>query len=202
MDNSLDLFKYNNELISIKDMNNDLEISQAKWNDIFEYFLTQTSHVYFLGFKRWIENDNLMNTINFISEKILVNIGNDNRIILCKLKSNILIMDRTLINRMFYYYEYPTLIFIKDINQEEALIKYAEKLPLGDTPLTDLPYLFTASRESQLDVLWLRKSLDMDFPWKTIRSPLALNEEISRPWYKKLLNSIGFNWDIKITKNK
>ncbi|MCW1961282.1 hypothetical protein [Chryseobacterium viscerum] len=201
MDKSLDLFRYNEDIISIKDMENDLEIKQIKWDDIFKYFSINTSYVYFLGFKRWVENDNLMNTINFISDKILVSIGDDNRIILCKLKIDTLI-NRELINRMFHYYEFPTLIFIKNIEQEAEIVKYTQRLPLGNIPLTNLPYLYTASRESQPDVLWLRKSQDMDFPWETTRSPLALKEEFSRPWYKKILNSLGFYWDIKINRNR
>ncbi|REC59079.1 hypothetical protein DRF65_27865 [Chryseobacterium pennae] len=200
MDKSLDLFRYNEEMISIKDMENDLNISQMKWDDIFKYFLINTSYVYFLGFKRWIEDENFINTMNSISDRILVNIGNDSRIILCKLKVSTLI-NRSLLNRMFYYYEFPTLVFIKNIEQEQEIINYTEKLPLGDIPLTNLSYLYIVSKESQPDVLWLRKSSNMDFPWETMRSTLALKEELTRPWYKKLLNSLGFDGDIKINKD-
>ncbi|MFZ4931104.1 hypothetical protein [Chryseobacterium sp. Mn2064] len=203
MDSDLDLIRHNEDLISIRDMNNDLDISSTKWDEIFDYFSQNTSYIYFQGFRRWIEDDNLMNTINYISEEILVDKEKDHSIILCRLKSNTLIVNKLLLNKLFYYYEYPTIIFTKGIDQQKNLIKYVNQLPADlFSMFTVMSGIYIASRDSQFDVLWLRKSQNMDFPWETTRSPLALKEEISRPWYKKILNSLGFYWDININRNR
>lgn len=201
MDENLDLIRFGNR-ITIKDLNQDLDISDRKWDFVFEYLLSETAIVYFEGFRLWVEDEDFIKNINYLADQVLVN-NRDYFIFLCKIKPGFITINRGLLNTMWEYYEYPSLIFLKDENQEQKLVEICNQLPLAKEKITEaLNGVFIARRGGHPDVLWVEKSSDVNFPWHTTRSPRAIEREESRSWFTKFLNSLGFYWDIKINRKE
>jgi hypothetical protein len=199
MREDLDLFVKGNGL-SIKDLDDDLDISDSKWDFIFEYLLKEATIVYFEGFRLWVEDNDFMKNVDYLSDGILLD-KNSHSVLLFKLKPSSILLNRSLLNKMWEYYEYPMLIFLKDGTQESKLIELSNQLPLAKDKITEsLNGVFTVRRAGQPDVLWLERSIDLSFPWKTERSPRALEKEANKSWLERFMNSLGFYWDVKIKR--
>ena len=199
MREDLDLFVHKN-MLTIQDLNSDLDIGDSKWDFIFEYLLKEAHIVYFEGFRLWVEDNDFLKNVDYLSDGTLLD-KNDHNVLLFKLKPSFVLLNRSLLNKMWEYYEYPMLIFLKDDTQEGRLIELSNQLPLAKEKITEsLKEVLIARRAGQPDVLWVEKSKDMTFPWQTERSPRALEKEGNRSWFEKFMNSIGFHWDIKIRR--
>jgi hypothetical protein len=199
MSEDLDLFAFGNK-VNIQDLNSDLDISDSKWDFIFEYLLKEAPIVYFEGFRLWVEDNDFVKNVDYLSDGILLD-KNSHSVLLLKLKPSSILLNRSLLNKMWEYYEYPMLIFLKDDTQENKLIELSNQLPLAKDKITEsLKEVFTAHRAGQPDVLWLERSKELTFPWRTERSPRAIEKEASKSWFEKFMNSLGFHWDIKIKR--
>lgn len=199
MREDLDLFVHKN-MLTIQDMDSDLDIGDSKWDFVFEYLLKEAHMVYFEGFRLWVEDNDFLKNVDYLSDDILLDKNNHN-ILLFKLKPSFVLLNRSLLNEMWEYYEYPMLVFLKDDTQENKLIELSNQLPLAKDKITEsLNEVLIARRAGQPDVLWLEKSKDMTFPWQTERSPRALEKKVKRSWFEKFMNSLGIHWDVKIKR--
>ena len=199
MREDLDLFAFGNQ-VNIQDLDSDLDISDSKWNFVFEYLLKEAHTVYFEGFRLWVKDNDFLKNVDYLSDEILLDKSSHN-VLLFRLKSSSILLNRSLLSKMWEYYEYPMLIFLKDDAHERKLIEISNQLPLAKDKITEsLKEVFTARRAGQPDVLWLERSKDLTFPWQTERSPRALEKEAKRSWFEKFMNSLGIYWDVKIQR--
>lgn len=204
MREDLDLFVHEN-MLTIQDLDNDLDISDSKWDFLFEYLLKEAPEVYFEGWhldSQYTEeiNSNLPANVGYLAEKIFID-KDGHHILLFKVKQSAIMLNRGLLNKVWKCYDYPSLIFMRDTLQEERLIKNNNQKPnRWIKRISILKSVFIAFRSSQYDVLWVEKSSDLTFPWQTERSPRALEKESNKSWFEKFMNSIGFHWHIKIKR--
>jgi hypothetical protein len=204
MREDLDLFVQGNRL-SIKDLDDDLDISDSKWDFIFEYLVKEAPEVYFEGWhldSQYTDeiNSNLLTNVEYLAEKVFID-KNGHHILLFKVKLSAIMLNRSLLSRVWLCYDYPSLIFMRDTSEESKLVESSNQMPKRNTKaISILKNAFIAFRSSQYDVLWVEKSNDLVFPWKTERSPRALEKDVNRSWFEKLMNSIGFYWHVKIKR--
>lgn len=195
----LDIIRQNENLISIMDMVSDLNISDHKWDFIFDYLVERTNTAYFEGFRKWVRDPDNLKIIDTVSEKVLV-VKDEGHVILIKLKWSTVMLNRAMLNTLWEMYEYTRLIFLVMEENESKLIPITAHLPGRIAQHTSLQGIYVVERKSAPDVLWLSKSPDMEFPWETSRSPLVEEREQNRSLLGRLLDF--FRMDVKINGKK
>lgn len=161
----LDIKKHTDSYFSIKDLNHDLDISEHKWSFVYDSILENVTAVYFDGNRLNYSDNELNSTINYLSEKILID-NNDHWNILLKLKLSSVMFNRKLVSNLWSYYEYPALIFLKDELHENILIKRLENKNMLASICDTIDGAYITYQGIEYDVLWLRKSKDMTFDFE------------------------------------
>lgn len=154
--NDLDIKIHENQVISIKDLSHDLDISESKWNFIFAYLLKEIEVIYFRGHRSQFIDDDFYETINYLSEEILVDKGYDHFSLLFRLKPTNLVFNRTLLSKLWTYYEYPALIFLKDKAEEQNLSTSVESDGYYDDYISLVDGICIVYQSFELNVLWIK----------------------------------------------
>jgi len=149
------VYTHDETSIAIEDLQNDLNISENKWNFIFDFLLKQSDAVYFKGFRFYFKDEDFTSTINYVADEILAYDGKDYFGLLFRLKPSSLIYNRNLVSKLWEYYEYPTLIFLKDQLEENDLI---DAFNNGMVITEDLESVYIIYRSFQQNVLWVKSS--------------------------------------------
>ena len=120
VNNTLQGHIYNSNRLPIKDLLTDLNISDSKWDFIFDFILKETTCFYFLGERLEYSDNNLSELIISLSETDS-NIKSDYRKTFFKLKAANLMISRKQLSELWVYYEYPAIIFLGDNSEESEL---------------------------------------------------------------------------------
>jgi hypothetical protein len=115
--NNLEVYIYNENRISIKDIAEDINISNSQWDFVFDFILDRTVSFYFLGERLDYSDGNLEKCLKLLSEKDLID-TDDYQLVFFKLKSANLLISRKLLSQLWSYYEYPEIIFLVDDNND------------------------------------------------------------------------------------
>jgi len=141
----LDIKVYNENFVSIKDLSSDLNISHTKWSKLFELLTKVFEGFYFLGSRIWSTSDEYDQTLDYLSDEILIDQGKEHSKILFRLKDSSLMYNRKLASHMWDYYEYPSIIFLGSRENEQILTKE----------------IVVIYRSFEQDVLWIKSNVDV-----------------------------------------
>jgi hypothetical protein len=161
--NSLNIKIYNTNLVSIKDLSKDVDISDFKWNIFFEKFVTLYDAFYFLGSRAWLKPDGFDVTLQHLSESVFLDEGKDHDRVFFQLKSSSLMYNRRMLSKVWLYYEYPSVIFLGDREDEQYLIDMirSNNLGLSDIIVSNIPNTTIMYRSFEQDVLWMIANLNL-----------------------------------------
>jgi hypothetical protein len=152
--NDLDLVKYGDWKLSIKDLTNDIDISQTKWNFIFKS-LTD-SEIYFWGHRHNYIDDEFEQNINFLSDEILISEDKSHTLLLFfRLKHIDINYNRNLIAKVWSYFENPALMFLKSITEQDILVRSLKQKLLFEDLLDTVDDIAIIHLGMEFNVLWI-----------------------------------------------
>lgn len=150
---------HNNDVFTIRD-EKEIDISEPKWNFIFNNSSLENYVMYFIGWHLdFIHSteikDNLNSLIINLSEQILIDNADHSKLIF-KVKT----LNRKDLNKLWQYYEYPSLVFIKtklyEVKLVETFNNYSRKITLNKG------FFHIYKMDPELNVLWIEKSRDIN----------------------------------------
>lgn len=157
----MDIYVHNINRISIKDPNSDLDISLKKWDSLFEFLLVRTNYIYFIGNRLDFIDNNLKSSTEFLVDNNQLIESNDFNKLGIRVKLSSIILNRGLINQLWKYYEYPSLVFLtKELSQHDFLRLFKSNYNEEIFSFIEGGYLVYKSFET--DVLWIERTLDME----------------------------------------
>ena len=161
---SLDIKKHTDYIWSIKDLNHDLDISESKWDFVFNHFFESSEAVYFDGARINFMDDDFLKTVSYVSEEILFDDPDEHFRILLRVKSANLILNRNLLSKLWIYYEQPAIFFLDDTSVECSYVKcYGENYSTIKCLNKIKGYRMLYSLAEQ-DVLWIRSNEVITLP--------------------------------------
>ncbi|WP_336720302.1 hypothetical protein [Paraflavisolibacter sp. H34] len=142
--------------MSVRDLQEDLDIRHQKWDFLFDFMTNKTTDYYFLGHRLNFKDKDFESTIDFLTGKVLDN-ANYHEVLL-KLKPTAFMFNRRLVSELWWYYEYPALIFLtSDENENELTKLYYRKIEFEELAVT-LENAYIIHRSFQPDVLWIKQA--------------------------------------------
>jgi hypothetical protein len=158
---SLDVKIYNSNFASIKDLSKDINIGDVQWNSLFEILTKLFDNIYFEGARIWSKVEEFDQTLNYLSEQVLIDTRKNHSKILFRLKNSSILYNRKLASQIWDYYEYPCFIFLGDVNNEQKLIQACEVKPLNDDIIESVEDIVIMYRSFEQNVLWIKSNLDI-----------------------------------------
>lgn len=159
----MEKFIYNTNKLSLKDSAKFLDISQKKWNAMFDFFLNRTSSIYFRGSRLEFKSPELSRNIDLLVDGNTLLFDEKYVKIAFKVKIGSVLHGRGLIRDLWNHYEYPCIILLKkELNLNEFQRLFSARFYEDFFDLIIDGYLIYKSFEP--DVLWIEKTSDMDFP--------------------------------------
>jgi hypothetical protein len=159
---SLDIHHHNKNLVSIKDLELDVEIADQRWDFIFNS-LSDFEHFYFLG-SRALDFDKKLGMYLNSYTNILLAKGSNYFEVFAKINLGNILINRNGINKLWEYYEYPSFIFCTTSTDKDLEI-LAINQRISYTEMADiLEDILIIYREMEKNVLWMQKGKKAQFP--------------------------------------
>ncbi|WP_199142070.1 hypothetical protein, partial [Pedobacter sp. ASV12] len=121
MKNNMDLVLHNRGVISIKDIDGDLNISQPKWDFLINLLIDYSECTFFSGL-RLNYDDNIEKNIDYLAEEILINKDEDFEMVLLKINERNIRIHRGLLECVWKQYQNPYIIFLNNSNNVDILV--------------------------------------------------------------------------------
>ena len=153
MDN-LNVHFHTNFEVSIEDLKeHDLEISEERWDFIMNPLFINSEYIYFIGSRINFKDDSFLETISTLSENILY-MKDDFMNVVFLLKKSEVIFKRVMLSKLWFYYEYPAILFLNEQISNSFLSAYKTGLFISEYNqyLNDYLVLY---RSNQQNVLWI-----------------------------------------------
>ena len=154
----LEIKQHNENLVSIKDWDGEVDIANRKWNALFSSFINLSIQIYFKGSRPTFfskEIDSLL--ANYAEE--LYNPS------FAKISTSSLFIARQGFSQIWGHYEYSSIFFNSMLPNIEGTKKYFQD---NNWVLKDIMQSincdFSAYKSSELDVLWIAKKASVSFP--------------------------------------
>lgn len=145
---------------SIKDTSGPINLADNKWDQLFHFCNDVFDGAYFIGYRPQFLDEEFEKTIEYVTESVFWADKNNFRIIL-KLKPASLQLNRRLFSKLWFYYEFPSLVYLGDENDEIVLVtSYKDRLFHEDV-LKAIPDVLVLYRLTELDVVWLMNNWGM-----------------------------------------
>ncbi len=162
--NDLDLVVHNENRVSIRDLEKDIDINDAKWNFIFHTILEKTQEIYFKGSRLNFIDDEFENTIRYLSDESFINESTSKHSsLLIRLKPFDFKYNRRLLAKVWGYYDNPSLFFLASLENQHGLVRMLKGTFFYDELINSIDKLFIIYLSSQPDVLWFEGNVDFQF---------------------------------------
>ncbi|MBW4891959.1 hypothetical protein KXQ82_19700 [Mucilaginibacter sp. HMF5004] len=154
--NSLDIKVHNNYSGSIKDLENEIDISESKWNFIFKTLSGKAETIYFNGRRINYRDNEIDKTIAALSNEVFIDEGTDHFELLFRLNPLDLSFNRNMVSKLWSYFEYPSFIFLNDKAEEGILVETCETQVYYDIMIKIIRGVTILYRSIEQDVLWIK----------------------------------------------
>ena len=151
--NNIEAKLHNKILLSFKYLEGDISINDNRWNFIFDFY-NKSSEFYFLGRRLQFDDPELERDTRFLSEELLIS-KHQNFELLLKIKPSNLLINRNLLEKFWFYYEYPAIVFVESTVSREALIDLLDRNRGYDSFVNLNDGVSIIYRSFELDVLWI-----------------------------------------------
>lgn len=153
---NLDVKIHNSFEISIKDITNDIDISNKKWDEVIYLLSDNSQSVFFYGM-RLNYDDDLKNTIGYLTDEILIDDDGEFAIVLLRIK-DINIINRGLLSKLWKHYDSPSLVFLENTEDQSFLVSAIKMNRFYFNLLNTISGLSILSQSFEQDVLWIRSN--------------------------------------------
>ena len=146
-------------------MVHDLDIGEGKWDAIFDSLSKSAESIYFYGTRRWVKDGDFEELALSLGEECMIDEDPDHRSILFRLKPISMMFHRKSLSKIWLYYEYPSIIFLRDIKEEVKLVEILEGTKHYYSDIIEILNGVTIIYQSfELNVLWMQCSMGLDLP--------------------------------------
>jgi len=136
------------------DLINDLDISDTKWDDLICLISDNSQCVFFYGIRlNYVEY--VENAIGYVADEILIDDNGSLNTLLLRIM-DINIINRGMLSKLWEHYESPSLVFLKNIEDEGLLVDTIKLNRYYDTLLNTIKGIYILSQDFEQNVLWLR----------------------------------------------
>ena len=140
-----------------------MDISNNKLDFLFEVVLLIQKIYFFKGDRAIYESEDINSILNSCSSKV---ISFKKNIYLSKIKPSCLIISRNSFKTIWDHYEYSMLFFVGARMDENIAIESMENKFFLDEILNSLISTLVIYKSFEENVLWVQKSVDINFPDK------------------------------------
>ncbi|MDB5114775.1 MAG: hypothetical protein JWQ79_267 [Mucilaginibacter sp.] len=159
--NDLSIHVHNKQFVSVKD-HHEINISESKWNFIFEFLLKNGQVVYFLGHRYNYMDDEFEKTVFYLREEVLWSVDDPPIHLFFRVKDAAFLSNRNLLAKMWSYYEFPVLIFSNQKSKQDLLTAMIENRDYPEQIMSSIDGLIMVfPPHSFSDFLYIRTSADM-----------------------------------------
>lgn len=163
-----DIRIHNTKEASILDRSGDITISDSRWDNLFTLLLKLFESVYFHGERKWSDDSDFINTLNYLSSEILWQQKNY-RNVLFRVNESSMNYNRRLVSSMWEFYAYPSFVFLGDRTDESILANCYEKKMTHESILQTIDNCVILVRVAELNVLWIRTNCDINFILSSVK---------------------------------
>jgi hypothetical protein len=157
---NLNINKYDSYNASIKLPGNDLDISDVRLTRLFDS-LKIFENVYFIGNRAYFSDDQVDQTIDFLSEEVFIKNTSKSFRLFCRLKPVSFNYNRKLLNKLWQYYEFPAFIFLGDKVDESDLITAYNTSTFHDDLVKNVDNLVILFRLAEQNVIWIKGNVNL-----------------------------------------
>jgi hypothetical protein len=137
-----------------------INLAENKWTPLFDFCNYVFEAAYFIGDRTQFLDDDFEKTIEYLAEEVFV-IEEKYRRIIFKIKPAFLHLNRSLLNKLWIYYEYPSLIYLGDERDEEWLINAYKHNTFHEDIVEALEEVLIFNRLTEENVIWVRAGFDV-----------------------------------------
>jgi hypothetical protein len=165
---SLEFKLYRDNYASIQDLSNGLDISDVKWNVIFDALLKDCSVIYFYGFRIDYADSDFENAVLSLAEEFFIDDGAPHFRLLFRLNPIAMMFNRKQLSKLWKYYEDPAIIFLQDGNEETKLFETLLDSHYYSDLIREVKSIMLVYSGVQQNVLWLESSWGLDLPIRSL----------------------------------
>lgn len=159
MNSKVEFKKHNTNLLSIRDLEDDIDIASDKWDALFSECVTFSKVIYFKGERAYSQNSEVNSLLKAYSS-----LKNNSDISFAKIVKSSLLC-RNGFSNIWQHYEYPFLFFFKDDPSEdnfEQNFKFNWTIEnVMETLTVDALVIYKSFEQ---DVIWIMKTSNLSFP--------------------------------------
>jgi hypothetical protein len=152
---SLDIKQHGDHLISIKDLMHDIDISESKWNLMFDDLIKDSEATYFFGNRlNFFDNEYLL-LRSHIAEEVFIDQSNFSKMLI-RLKTISWMFNRKQLAKLWQYYEDPAIIILSHKADEVRLIEMSNDKGYYEDIFNTMNSSAVVYQGMESDVLWIR----------------------------------------------
>jgi hypothetical protein len=119
----LDFYLRNNNEVSIKDLTEEIDIGDPKWDFLFSKILEEYHEVYFYGSRLDFKDLEFDQTVGYLANEILDDNNGSCSNLIFIFKPLSIAYGRKLISKLWSYYELPSILFLKNRDMRKPMMK-------------------------------------------------------------------------------
>lgn len=158
---NLDFYLRNINELSIKDLNDEVDIGDSKWNFLFKKITEESHDVYFYGSRLDFKDSDFDATVSYLAHEILDDSGGSCNRLIFTFKPISVEYGRRLMSKLWSYYELPSILFVNNDSMQKQIMEayFSGYLiqNLGDY----LQHFFIIFKGFELDVVLVRSDNDL-----------------------------------------
>lgn len=158
MNSKIEFKTHNDNLISMRDMEGDIDIANSKWDTLFSKCSDVSENIYFKGVRAYYESEKINALLKNYSNSIISDIS------FAEITPSRFLISRKGFSNLWQHYEYPFLFFVGKGVQD----KNFEQIFINGWVIEDVMKSLTSSlviyRSFEQDVIWMMKTNDLIFP--------------------------------------
>lgn len=151
----LDIKQHSNNHISIKDLLHDVDISERKWDFLFDELIRDSEVTYFFGNRIIYTDEDYMLWRSHIAEEVLIEQSNHLRLLI-RLKPISWMFNRKQLAKLWQYYEYPAVIILSHQADEVRLTEVCNNKGRYNDVINAINDLAVVYQGAERDVLWIQ----------------------------------------------
>jgi len=155
---SLDIKQHQLNLVSIKDLDHDVDISESKWNNMFDTLTMDCEAFYFYSSRLNFMDDEYQPLLTSLADETLIDDNGSYWRVLCRLKPIALMFNRKQLAKLWQYYEHPALIVLKHERDEVTLVAKCKTKCHYDEIINAIDGSAVMYQGMELDVVWIKTS--------------------------------------------
>lgn len=159
---NLEIHKHKENFFSIKDLNNDINLSDFKWQFIFDLLMEDTVVVYFRGVDLNYDDGELYANIDFLKDDYSFFTNRERKEICFRVKMASVVLNRGLLATVWNYYWSAGLYFLSEKETENSFVNLLKNRASNANILEEILGVKTIYMGVERDVIWMEHNFEAE----------------------------------------